>query len=72
MLGAAIVVPLQQYANLELGVSGWSTFAYAAVLLAVLVYLPRGIMPTAARRVANTLARRRGSGPAGELAETAS
>jgi branched-chain amino acid transport system permease protein len=59
VLGATIIVPLQQYFQLEFGVSGWSTFIYGAALLAILMYLPEGIVPTVARRLSELRRRRR-------------
>jgi branched-chain amino acid transport system permease protein len=59
ILGASILVPLQQYSQLEFGVSGWSTFVYGGALLAVLLYLPDGIVPTLVRRVSSFRGQRR-------------
>ena len=53
VLGVLLIVPLQQYVQIWLGVSGWSLVVYGAVFLAILLYLPEGIIPTLARRIGN-------------------
>lgn len=64
-LGAAILVPAQQYLAYRLGASELYLVGYAAVFLVVMVVLPRGIIPSVTDRIA--LFRGRGTG--GVLAE---
>jgi branched-chain amino acid transport system permease protein len=52
VIGVLLIVPLQQYVQIWLGVSGWSLVVYGAIFLAILLYLPEGIIPTLARRIA--------------------
>jgi branched-chain amino acid transport system permease protein len=53
VVGVLLIVPLQQYVQIWLGVSGWSLVVYGAIFLTILLYLPEGIIPTLARRSAN-------------------
>jgi branched-chain amino acid transport system permease protein len=63
VIGAAIIVPTQQYLAYRLGGSEYYLIAYAAVFLGVMLVLPRGILPSlAARRAA-----RRGRGVVAQL-----
>jgi branched-chain amino acid transport system permease protein len=50
VIGAAIIVPAQQYLAYELGGSEYYLIAYAAVFLGVMLVLPRGILPSLAAR----------------------
>jgi branched-chain amino acid transport system permease protein len=60
VLGALILEPAQQYFQAQ--VSGGYAFliAYGALFLLVILFLPRGIIPTAAERITDLRARRRG------------
>ncbi len=49
VLGAAILVPAQQYLAYELGASRLYLLGYAAVFLLIMVLLPRGILPSLRR-----------------------
>jgi branched-chain amino acid transport system permease protein len=50
VVGAAIIVPAQQYLAYRLGGSEYYLIAYAAVFLGVMLVLPRGILPSLAAR----------------------
>ncbi len=45
LLGALIVIPVQQYFNLYYGGSGFSQIAFGAMFLIVILLLPQGIVP---------------------------
>jgi len=49
VLGAAILVPAQQFLAYRLGASQLYLLGYAAVFLIIMVLLPRGILPTLRR-----------------------
>ena len=61
-LGAAVLIPAQQYLAYRFGQNDLYLVGYAAVFLLVVLFLPRGIIPSAADRLA-----RRGR-PPGALA----
>jgi branched-chain amino acid transport system permease protein len=71
VLGAFILVPAQEYFAQTLGASQLYLFAYAAVFLLIILFLPRGILPSISERL-----RKRRAGTASEEAlvneETAS
>lgn len=50
IIGALLVVPLQQYLTLQYGAQGWDLILYGLLLLGVIRLLPEGIMPTFSRR----------------------
>jgi branched-chain amino acid transport system permease protein len=50
IIGAIIVVALQQYLTLQFGAQDWDLILYGALLLAVILALPEGILPTLSRR----------------------
>jgi branched-chain amino acid transport system permease protein len=50
VLGAFILAPAQQYLAYSFGASQLYLVAYAAVFLAIMLTLPRGILPTIAER----------------------
>ncbi len=50
ILGALLLVPLQQYLTLQLGENGLDLVLYGALLLAVIFFLPQGIIPTVHKR----------------------
>ncbi|HWC79316.1 MAG TPA: branched-chain amino acid ABC transporter permease [Pseudonocardiaceae bacterium] len=50
VLGALILVPAQQYLAYQLGASQLYLVAYAAVFLLIMLFLPRGILPSLADR----------------------
>jgi branched-chain amino acid transport system permease protein len=55
-LGAAILVPAQQYLAYRLGASQLYLVGYASVFLVVMLVLPRGIIPSIGDRVARSRA----------------
>jgi branched-chain amino acid transport system permease protein len=57
-LGAAILVPAQQYLAYRLGASQLYLVGYASVFLVVMLVLPRGIIPSIGDRVARSRAGR--------------
>ena len=57
-LGAAILVPAQQYLAYRLGASQLYLVGYASVFLAVMLVLPRGIIPSISDRIARARAGR--------------
>ena len=63
-LGAFILVPAQQYLAYRLGASELYLVGYSAVFLLVMLFLPRGILPSLADRSAA----RRGTRPAAPAA----
>jgi len=50
ILGAIIVVSLQQYLTLQFGSQDWDLILYGALLLVIMLTLPEGILPTLSRR----------------------
>ncbi|HTD19710.1 MAG TPA: branched-chain amino acid ABC transporter permease, partial [Ktedonobacteraceae bacterium] len=50
IIGALLVVPLQQYLTLQYGAQGWDLILYGLLLLGVVRLLPEGIIPTFLRR----------------------
>jgi branched-chain amino acid transport system permease protein len=59
VLGALIIEPTQQYLTTTFSNSYLSQILLGALFLAVVIFLPRGIIPTAAEKVSGLLARRR-------------
>jgi branched-chain amino acid transport system permease protein len=57
-LGAAILVPAQQYLAYRLGASQLYLVGYASVFLVVMLVLPRGIIPSISDRIARSRAGR--------------
>ena len=57
-LGAAILVPAQQYLAYRLGASQLYLVGYASVFLVVMLVLPRGIIPSIGDRIARSRAGR--------------
>ncbi len=64
-LGAALLVPAQQYLAYRLGASQLYLVGYATVFLAVMLILPRGVIPSIGDRVA-TFRQGRSSGADGD------
>jgi branched-chain amino acid transport system permease protein len=60
VLGALIIEPAQQYFQAQVAAGYTFLIAYGALFLLVILFLPRGIIPTAAEQVTNWRARRRG------------
>jgi branched-chain amino acid transport system permease protein len=60
VLGALLIEPAQQYFQAQVSVGYTFLIAYGALFLLVILFLPRGIIPTAAERIADWRARRRG------------
>ncbi len=58
VLGAVLLEPLQQYLTLQLSVGYLYLIVYGAMFLIVIMFLPRGVIPTAAERLALLRARR--------------
>ena len=50
IIGALLVVPLQQYLTLQYGAQGWDLIFYGLLLLGIVRVLPEGIIPTISRR----------------------
>ena len=50
ILGALLLVPLQQYLTIQLGENGLDLVFYGALLLIVIFLLPQGIIPTLRKR----------------------
>jgi branched-chain amino acid transport system permease protein len=63
VLGAFILVPAQEYFAQTFGASELYLLAYAAVFIVIMLFLPRGILPSVTER----LARRRASGRPGAV-----
>jgi branched-chain amino acid transport system permease protein len=59
VLGALIIEPTQQYLTTTFSNSYLSQILLGALFLAVVIFLPRGIIPTAADKINGLLARRR-------------
>ena len=57
-LGAAILVPAQQYLAYRLGASQLYLVGYASVFLVVMLVLPRGIIPSISDRITRSRAGR--------------
>jgi branched-chain amino acid transport system permease protein len=72
-LGAFILVPVQQYLAYKLGASQLYLVGYASVFLAIMLLVPRGILPSLqdrmARRSADPRGRGAGDAQAGSRAE---
>ncbi len=49
IIGAIIVVALQQYLTLQFGTQNWDLILYGALFLAIILALPEGILPTLSR-----------------------
>jgi branched-chain amino acid transport system permease protein len=60
VLGALIIEPVQQYFQAQVSAGYTFLIAYGALFLLVILFLPRGIIPTAAEGIGNWRARRRG------------
>src|SRR5258708_36711165 len=50
IIGALLVVPLQQYLTLQYGAQGWDLILYGLLLLGIVRVLPEGIIPTVSSR----------------------
>lgn len=50
ILGAVLIVPLQQYLTLQFGTQGWDLILYGLLFLVVIRTLPDGIIPSVSRR----------------------
>jgi ABC-type branched-subunit amino acid transport system ATPase component/ABC-type branched-subunit amino acid transport system permease subunit len=62
-LGAAVLIPAQQYLAYRFGQNDLYLVGYAAVFLLVVLFLPRGILPSVAERA------RRWRAPPGEVSQ---
>ena len=62
-LGAFILVPTQQYLAYRLGASELYLVGYSAVFLAVMLLLPRGVLPSLQDRLAARRGGRRRTTP---------
>ncbi len=60
VLGALIIEPAQQYFQAQVAAGYTFLIAYGALFLVVILFLPRGIIPTAAERITGWRARRPG------------
>ena len=50
IIGAIIVITLQQYLTLQFGTQNWDLILYGALFLVIILALPEGILPTLSRR----------------------
>ena len=50
IIGAIIVVALQQYLTLQFGTQDWDLVLYGVLFLATILALPEGVLPTLSRR----------------------
>lgn len=50
IIGAIVVVALQQYLTLQFGTQNWNLILYGALFLVIILALPEGILPTLSRR----------------------
>lgn len=50
IIGAVMIVILQQYLTLQFGLLGWDLILYGLLLIGVVRLLPRGMLPTIAER----------------------
>ncbi len=50
IIGAIIVVALQQYLTLQFGTQNWDLILYGALFLVIILALPEGILPTLSKR----------------------
>jgi branched-chain amino acid transport system permease protein len=69
LLGALIIEPAQQYLTTQFSNSYLSQILLGALFLAVVLFLPRGLIPTAAAKGRGWLERRRGRQDAAAQAE---
>jgi branched-chain amino acid transport system permease protein len=69
LLGALIIEPTQQYLTTQFSNSYLSQILLGALFLAVVLFLPRGLIPTSAAKVSGWLERRRGRQDAAAQAE---
>jgi branched-chain amino acid transport system permease protein len=65
-LGAAVLIPAQQYLAYRFGQNDFYLVGYAAVFLLIVLFLPRGVLPSVAERVR----RRTPPGPVSEESTT--
>jgi len=65
VLGAFILVPAQEYFAQTFGASELYLLAYAAVFIVIMLFLPRGILPSVSERLARRRAGRRPGAVAG-------
>jgi branched-chain amino acid transport system permease protein len=69
ILGAFILVPAQQYLDYRLGASQLYLVGYSAIFLVVMLFLPRGILPSISDRLRHLHARRRTGRAEGGLSD---
>jgi branched-chain amino acid transport system permease protein len=69
ILGAFILVPAQQYLDYRLGASQLYLVGYSAIFLVVMLFLPRGILPSISDRLRHLHARRRPGRAEGGLSD---
>lgn len=50
IIGALVVVPLQQYLTLQSGDQGWDLILYGVLFLVIILAMPSGIVPALTRR----------------------
>jgi branched-chain amino acid transport system permease protein len=67
VLGSFILVPAQEYFAQAFGASELYLIAYAAVFLVIMLFLPRGILPSISERLGRR--RRSAAGAARDSAE---
>jgi branched-chain amino acid transport system permease protein len=66
LVGALLVSPLQQYLTVQVGIAGLDLILFGALLLAVILLLPEGIVPTLRRTWATRKATHRATASRGE------
>lgn len=50
VLGALLVVPIQQYITIQFGQNGLDLIIYGTLFLAIILFMPEGIVPTVRKR----------------------
>jgi branched-chain amino acid transport system permease protein len=63
LVGALLLAPLQQYLTVQLQIVGLDLMLFGALLLAIILLLPEGIMPTLRRRWVKWTASRSATSP---------
>jgi len=63
LVGALLLAPLQQYLTVQLGIVGLDLILFGALLLAVILLLPEGIVPTVRKRWVKCTASRSATSP---------
>lgn len=72
LIGALLIEPLQQFLTVEIGTVGLDLILFGLILLAVILWLPEGIVPTLRKLWAKRMANRRIASPVLDIRETES